>query len=124
MNTDPTTVSRSVLPSGVEVLTEQMPGLRSATLGAWIGVGSHDEADGHHGSTHFLEHLLFKGTQRRTALDIANAFDEAGGEANAMTAKEYTCYYARVLDSDVPMAVDVIGDMVTSATLDEQGDER
>jgi len=111
-------VRRSVLPGGVRVLTEHMPGLRSATVGAWVGVGSRDESDGHHGSTHFLEHLLFKGTTRRTAMDIAEAFDAVGGEANAATGKEHTCYYARVLDTDLPMAVDVIADMVTSARLD------
>jgi len=111
-------VRRSVLPGGVRVLTETMPGLRSATLGAWVGVGSRDERDGHHGATHFLEHLLFKGTGRRSALDIAEAFDAVGGEANAATGKEHTCYYARVLDADLPMAVDVIADMVTSARLD------
>jgi predicted Zn-dependent peptidase len=111
-------VRRSVLPGGVRLLTEHVPGVRSATVGAWVGVGSRDESDGHHGSTHFLEHLLFKGTARRTAMDIAEAFDEVGGEANAATGKEHTCYYARVLDEDLPMAVDVITDMVTSARLD------
>jgi len=111
-------IRRSVLPGGVRVLTELMPGLRSATVGAWVGVGSRDERHGHHGSTHFLEHLLFKGTARRNAMDIAEAFDAVGGEANAATGKEHTCYYARVRDSDVPMSVDVITDMVTSATLD------
>lgn len=109
---------RSVLPGGVRLLTEHVPGMRSASVGAWVGVGSRDESDGHHGSTHFLEHLLFKGTARRTAMDIAEAFDEVGGEANAATGKEHTCYYARVLDEDLPMAVDVIADMVTSARLD------
>ena len=115
---DGATIRRSVLPGGVRVLTEHMPGLRSATIGAWVGVGSRDETSGHFGSTHFLEHLLFKGTQRRTAMDIAEAFDAVGGEANAATGKEHTCYYARVLDEDLPMAVDVISDMVTSARLD------
>lgn len=112
------TVRRSVLPGGIRVLTEAMPGVRSASFGAWVGVGSRDEANGHHGSTHFLEHLLFKGTPRRTALEIASAFDAVGGEANAATGKEHTCYYARVLDEDLPMAVDLVVDMVTSATLD------
>ncbi|WP_066463544.1 M16 family metallopeptidase [Sanguibacter suarezii] len=116
---DGATIRRSVLPGGVRVLTEHMPGLRSATVGAWVGVGSRDETSGHYGSTHFLEHLLFKGTQRRSAMDIAEAFDAVGGEANAGTGKEHTCYYARVLDSDLPMAVDVITDMVTSARIDE-----
>ncbi|WRH26422.1 insulinase family protein [Arthrobacter sp. JZ12] len=113
-------VRRSVLPGGVRVLTEAMPGQRSASIGFWVGVGSRDEAEGQHGSTHFLEHLLFKGTQRRSALDIAAAFDEVGGESNAATAKENTCYYARVLDSDLPMAIDVIVDMVTSAVIDPE----
>ncbi|WP_081416801.1 M16 family metallopeptidase [Arthrobacter castelli] len=113
-------VRRSVLPGGVRVLTESMPGQRSATIGFWLGVGSRDELDGEHGSTHFLEHLLFKGTSSRSALDIASAFDEVGGESNAATAKENTCYYARVLDSDLPMAIDTIADMVTSAVLDPQ----
>ncbi|HAP90439.1 MAG TPA: peptidase M16, partial [Arthrobacter bacterium] len=67
---------------------------------------------------HFLEHLLFKGTKRRTALEIASAFDEVGGESNAATAKESTCYFARVLDTDLPMAIDVIADMITGAVLD------
>ena len=111
-------VRRTVLPGGVRVLTESMPGLRSATIGCWIGVGSRDETTGHHGSTHFLEHLLFKGTVRRSAMEIATAFDQVGGEANAVTGKEHTCYYARVLDEDLPMAVDVLVDMVTSATLE------
>jgi predicted Zn-dependent peptidase len=111
-------VRRTVLPGGVRVFTETIPGMRSATIGAWVGVGSRDEAPQHGGSTHFLEHLLFKGTARRSALDIAEAFDRVGGEANALTGKEHTCYYARVLDSDVPMAIDVILDMITSARLD------
>ncbi len=111
-------VRRTVLPGGVRVLSEAMPGLRSATIGFWVGVGSRDETTGHHGSTHFLEHLLFKGTARRSAMDIATSFDEVGGESNAVTGKEHTCYYARVLDDDLPMAVDVLCDMVTSARLE------
>jgi predicted Zn-dependent peptidase len=111
-------VRRTVLPGGVRVLTESMPGLRSATIGFWVGVGSRDEASGHHGSTHFLEHLLFKGTAGRSAMDIATAFDAAGGEANAVTGKEHTCYYARVLDEDLPMAAAVLCDMITAARLD------
>lgn len=113
-------VRRSVLPGGVRVLTEAMPGTASATVGLWVGVGSRDESSGHHGSTHFLEHLLFKGTARRGAAEIAEAFDAVGGEANAATGKEHTSYYARVMAADVPMAVDVLADMVTSATISEQ----
>lgn len=110
---------RSVLPGGIRVLTEHMPGTRSAAFGAWVAIGSRDEAEGHYGSTHFLEHLLFKGTPTRSALDIASAFDRVGGESNAATSKEYTVYYARVLDEDLPMAIDVIIDMITSSVLDE-----
>jgi predicted Zn-dependent peptidase len=117
---DGSQVRRSVLPGGVRILTESMPGVLSATVGFWVGVGSRDEEPGMHGSTHFLEHLLFKGTPKRSALDIALAFDEVGGESNAATAKETTCYYARVLGTDVPMAVSTIGDMVTSATLADE----
>src|SRR6478609_11704018 len=117
-------VRRTVLPSGVRILSEHVPGSRSATLGYWVAVGSRDESEGGAGhpgtlgSTHFLEHLLFKGTKTRTALDIAVSFDSVGGEHNAMTAKEYTCYYAKVQDRDLPMAVEVIGDMLTSSLID------
>jgi predicted Zn-dependent peptidase len=113
-------VRRTVLPSGTRVLTETMPGQRSATVGAWVAVGSRDEATEHLGSTHFLEHMLFKGTPRRTAMDIATAFDRVGGEANAVTGKEHTCYYAKVMADDLGTAVDVITDMVTSATVDPE----
>ena len=111
-------VRRSVLPSGVRILSEQVPGARSATVGYWVAVGSRDELPETFGSTHFLEHLLFKGTAARTALDIAVSFDAVGGEHNAMTAKEYTCYYAKVQDRDLPMAVEVLSDMVTSSLID------
>ena len=111
-------VRRSVLPSGVRVLSEQVPGSRSATVGYWVAVGSRDELPATFGSTHFLEHLLFKGTAARTALDIAVSFDAVGGEHNAMTAKEYTCYYAKVQDRDLPMAINVLSDMVTSSLID------
>ncbi|MFC2486736.1 MAG: M16 family metallopeptidase, partial [Rothia dentocariosa] len=113
-------VRRSILPGGVRVITERMPGTRGVSLGFWVGVGSRDEAPGMLGSTHFLEHLLFKGTPSRTAFDIAQAFDAVGGESNALTAKEHTCYYARVLDDDTPMAVDVLADMVSNALLDPE----
>ena len=111
-------VRRSVLPSGVRILSEQVPGSRSLTIGYWVAVGSRDELPGHYGSTHFLEHLLFKGTPSRSALDIAIAFDAVGGEHNAMTGKEYTCYYAKVQDRDLSMAVDVLTDMLASSLLD------
>jgi predicted Zn-dependent peptidase len=113
-------VRRTVLPSGVRILSEQVPGSQSATVGFWVAVGSRDEQPVTYGSTHFLEHLLFKGTPSRTALEIAVAFDEVGGEHNAMTAKEYTCYYAKVRDQDLPMAVAVLADMFTSSVIDPE----
>jgi predicted Zn-dependent peptidase len=112
-------VRRTVLPSGLRVISEQISGQRSATIGVWVGVGSRDESPSLHGCSHFLEHLLFKGTERRSALDISIALDAVGGEFNAFTAKEYTCFHARVLDDDVPLAVDVLGDMITSSVLTE-----
>ncbi len=111
-------VRRTILPSGVRILSEQVPGARSATVGYWVAVGSRDELPASYGSTHFLEHLLFKGTASRSALEIAVSFDSVGGEHNAMTAKEYTCYYAKVQDRDLAMAVEVLSDMLTSSLLD------
>jgi predicted Zn-dependent peptidase len=110
-------VRRTVLPGGLRVVTETMPGVRSATVGAWVGVGSRDETPELHGASHFLEHLLFKGTPTRSAMDISVALDTVGGEFNAFTAKEYTCFHARVLDQDLPLAIDVLGDMVTSSVI-------
>ncbi|MBK0419351.1 insulinase family protein [Leucobacter sp. CSA1] len=117
-------VRRTVHPSGLRVLTEHMPGARSASIGFWVGVGSRDEqaeqhdAPGSLGSTHFLEHLLFKGTPSRDAYGIAISFDRIGAESNALTAKEYTCYHAKVRDADLPQAVTVLTDMVASSVLD------
>ena len=112
---DGATVQRTILPGGLRVVTESVPGVRSVSFGIWVGVGSRDEAPSLAGATHYLEHLLFKGTKRRSALEIAATMDAVGGEMNAFTAKEYTCYYSRVLDADLPLAVDVVSDMVTSS---------
>jgi predicted Zn-dependent peptidase len=121
MNTEPIRgVRRTVLPGGLRVITESLPAVRSVALGIWVGVGSRDEDQAHAGATHYLEHLLFKGTKRRTALDISAEMDAAGGEMNAFTAKEYTCYYARVLDADLPLAVDILSDMVTSSLITQK----
>jgi predicted Zn-dependent peptidase len=108
-------VERTELPGGLRVLTETMPGVLSATLGIWVGVGSRDESPELSGSSHFLEHLLFKGTSTRSALEIATEMDAVGGEMNAFTAKEHTCYYANVLASDLPLAVTLLADLVTEA---------
>ncbi|HET6167526.1 MAG TPA: pitrilysin family protein [Marmoricola sp.] len=98
-------------------MTEQVPGVRSAAIGVFVGVGSRDETPALNGASHFLEHLLFKGTDSRSAMDISSALDSVGGEFNAYTAREYTCYHARVLDEDLPMAVDVLGDMMTASVV-------
>src|SRR6201988_1243171 len=117
MSTPESTVRRAVLPGGLRRVTEFLPASRSVPLGIGGGVGSRDEDESHAGPTHYLEHLLFKGTRRRTALEISAEMDAVGGEMNAFTAKEYTCYYARVLDADLPLAVDILSDMVTSSLI-------
>ena len=94
-----------------------MPAVRSVTLGIWAGVGSRDETPRLAGASHYLEHLLFKGTRRRSARDIAEAMDAVGGETNAFTSKEYTCFYARTLDRDLPLAVDVLVDMLRNSKM-------
>jgi len=115
--TDGGEIRRTILPGGLRVITESVPTVRSAAFGIWVGLGSRDETPSLAGATHYLEHLLFKGTKRRAALDISAALDAVGGEMNAFTTKEYTCYYARVLDSDLPLAIDVICDVVTSSLI-------
>jgi predicted Zn-dependent peptidase len=109
------TVRRTVLPGGVRVITEALPTVRSVSVGVWAGVGSRDETPALAGATHYLEHLLFKRTSRRDAMAIAAEIDAVGGELNGFTTKELTCYYARVVDDDLPLAVDVLLDMVTSS---------
>lgn len=94
------------------MVTEYLPAVRSASVGVWVGVGSRDEGATVAGAAHFLEHLLFKSTPTRTAVQIAQAMDAVGGELNAFTAKEHTCYYAHVLDSDLALAVDLVADVV------------
>src|SRR6266511_5687524 len=110
-------IRRTEFESGLRVVTERMPGVRSVALGFWVLAGSRDEPPPISGSSHFLEHLLFKGTKTRTARDIAEAFDAVGGDVNAFTAKEYTCFYSRVRDRDLPMAVDHRADMLQHSVL-------
>ena len=108
-------VKRSVHASGLRIVTEEVPSVRSAAVGIWVNVGSRDEAPATAGASHFLEHLLFKGTTSRTALEISSSIESVGGEMNAFTSKEYTCFYARVIDTDLPMAIDVVSDLITSS---------
>jgi predicted Zn-dependent peptidase len=113
-------MTRTVLPGGLRIVTEAQPGVRSLSVGVWVPVGSRDETVSLAGSSHFLEHLLFKGTATRSALDIASAMDAVGGEFNAFTEKEHTCFYATVLDRDLPLAIDIISDVVLNATMTAQ----
>ena len=101
-----------MLPGGLRVVTEFVPSVRSASVGVWVGVGSRDEGPTVAGAAHFLEHLLFKSTPTRTAVEIAQSIDAVGGELNAFTSKEHTCYYAHVLDTDLALAVDLVADVV------------
>jgi predicted Zn-dependent peptidase len=111
-------VRRTVLDNGLRIITETLPQLRSAAFGIFVGVGSRDESVELAGASHFLEHLLFKGTKKRSTWDIASQIEAVGGDTNAYTGKEYTCFYARVLDRDVSLAVDVITDMIANSVLD------
>jgi predicted Zn-dependent peptidase len=109
-------LSKTILPSGLRIVTEEVSTSRSAAVGIWANVGSRDEGKTVAGASHFLEHLLFKGTKTRTALQISSSIEAVGGEMNAFTGQEYTCFYARVIDSDLPLAVDVVTDLITSST--------
>ncbi|MEG0766725.1 MAG: pitrilysin family protein [Clostridia bacterium] len=108
-----------VLDNGLRVITEHIPHVRSVSVGLWIGAGSMHEKPQENGLSHFLEHMLFKGTQRRSARAIAEEMDAIGGQINAFTSKECTCYYAKVMDAHLPIAMDVLCDLLLYATLDE-----
>ncbi len=111
---------KTTLPNGLRILTETMPAVRSATVGIWADVGSSLETRERRGISHLVEHMLFKGTQRRTARQIAETMDGVGGNLNAFTDKEATCYYAKVIDRHVPLALDVLADMFLNSKFDPQ----
>ncbi|MBL0370842.1 insulinase family protein [Rhizobium sp. KVB221] len=117
-------VKSTTLPSGLTVVTEEMRNLDSVALGVWIKSGSRNEAEGEHGIAHLLEHMAFKGTGRRTARQIAEEIENVGGEVNAATSTESTSYYARVLRDDVPLAVDILADILTNSAFDVDELER
>jgi len=117
-------VESTRLPSGLTVITEDMPHLESVALGVWVKSGSRNEASDEHGIAHLLEHMAFKGTARRTARQIAEEIENVGGEVNAATSTESTSYYARVLKDDVPLAVDILADILTESAFDEEELER
>jgi predicted Zn-dependent peptidase len=111
---------KTTLPNGLRVVTEAMPGVRSATVGVWADVGSAAERRERRGISHLVEHMLFKGTQRRSAREIAETMDGVGGNLNAFTDKETTCYYAKVIDRHIPLALDVLADMFLHSTFDPE----
>ncbi|MBC8080051.1 MAG: insulinase family protein [Gorillibacterium sp.] len=107
------------LSNGLRIVLEKIPTLRSVSFGIWVGTGSRNETPERNGISHFIEHMLFKGTEQHSAKDIADIFDGIGGNVNAFTTKEYTCYYAKVLDEHLPIAVDVLADMFFNSQFDQ-----
>ena len=112
-------VEVTTLPSGLRVISDAMPHLETTAIGIWVGTGSRHESDPQHGLSHFLEHMAFKGTSRRSARRIAEEIESAGGDLNAATSTEQTAYYARVLASDTPLALDILADILTNSSFDE-----
>lgn len=115
---------KSHLPNGIRVVSEAIPYVKSVTLGIWVGTGSRSEEAHNHGISHFIEHMVFKGTANRSAKDIAETVDEVGGQLNAFTGKEYTCYYIKVLDTHLELALDVLSDMLLSSNFDAEDIKR
>lgn len=111
---------KTVMPNGIRIVTEFVPGVRSATIGCWLGVGSREETPSQLGYAHVAEHMMFKGTATRTARDIAETMDATGGHLNAFTSKEITAYYARVLDEHVPLALELLADMLLNSRFDAE----
>lgn len=109
---------KTVLDNGLRVVTEKIPYLRSVSIGVWVITGSRDEQPQENGISHFIEHLLFKGTERRTAFDIAKEIDSVGGTLNAFTGREYTCFYAKVIDQNLPLAIDLLSDIFLHSLMD------
>jgi predicted Zn-dependent peptidase len=113
-------IKKYTCQNGVRIVLENIPTVRSVAIGVWIGTGSRNEIPENNGVSHFLEHMFFKGTKTRTAREIAESFDSIGGQVNAFTSKEYTCYYAKVLDTHAKFALDVLADMFFHSTFVEE----
>ncbi|MGA9118718.1 MAG: pitrilysin family protein [Bacteroidota bacterium] len=118
--TSPSRYRKTTLANGVRIVTESLPYVRSVSIGVWADVGSRDESADRNGLSHFLEHMVFKGTRKRNVKDIAQSLESLGGYLNAFTTKEHTCFYARVLDAHVPEAMDVLSDLVLNAKFDKK----
>ena len=106
------------LSNGLRLIGERLDHVRSVSVGLWLGAGSQHEVPPEAGVSHFLEHMAFKGTQKRSARQIAEEMDAVGGQLNAFTSKECTCFYAKVVDEDLPLAIDVLSDLVTAPKFD------
>src|SRR5580692_5211776 len=117
-------VEITTLPNGLTVVTDPMPQLESASLGVWVNCGARHETESVMGVSHMLEHMAFKGTERRTARGIAEEIEAVGGALNAYTSREQTAFHARVLKSDVPLAVDILADILTHPTFEQAELER
>lgn len=113
-------IKKYTCQNGVRIVLENIPTVRSVAIGIWIGTGSRSEDPSINGVSHFLEHMFFKGTKNRTAREIAESFDSIGGQVNAFTSKEYTCYYAKVLDEHAGYALDILSDMFFHSTFEEE----
>lgn len=123
-NNDQDNIVKSTLKNGVRIISEKIPGVRSVSTGVWVGTGSRREKEGQEGISHFIEHLMFKGTKKRSAVDIAEALDSVGGQLNAFTTKEYTCYYTKTLDEHFSKGLDVLSDMFFNSTFSEKAIEK
>lgn len=117
-------VKKTTLPNGVRIITSKIPHVRSVSMGVWVNVGARDESPEENGLSHFIEHMIFKGTEKRSAFQIAKEFDAIGGQTNAFTSMETTCYHARVIDSHVDTMVDILADIFLNSTFDPQEVER
>jgi len=115
---------KTVLDNGIKVITEEIPFLKSVSIGVWVVTGSRDEQPHENGISHFIEHLLFKGTERRTAFDLAKEIDSVGGTLNAFTGREYTCFYAKVIDKNLPLAIDLLSDIFIHSLMDPKDVEK
>ena len=119
-----TRYQKTVIDGGIRVITEEIPYFKSVSIGVWVLTGSRDEHPNENGISHFIEHLLFKGTERRTAFDIAREIDSVGGSLNAFTGREYTCFYAKVLDKSMPLGIDLLSDIFLHPLLDPRDVEK
>ena len=117
-------VKKTRLPNGIKIITQKMPQVRTVSMGVWVNVGARDESEKQSGLSHFIEHMIFKGTTRRDAYQIAKAFDAIGGHTNAFTAMEHTCYHAKVMDDHLATMVDILSDIFLNSVFDEAEIER